>query len=436
MFLLYKFTWHSLKNQTSNDCNITEFFLASVADFASNYLDVFSKVDQPLISRAKWEEDAEADLKARREQQEQEQSLRGDFPKWSDPIVVANSENAIPDQVDLLARPDCIDDVVAFSTEIGVVGPEYAIQFWSKQSISTDPEDEGTASTKLVPSQAVIWLEQQQRNDESLRPVYLSFLSALALAKNPSKSIIGSGADEVFGLISAESDEGSGWSVLVEIFRWYIRQLSPDASTVRAPSVAASSSGGSTAYYYLDQEDTIGNGAFFGTTERSKSGEAVSQSRPRELGEANEFILVSNLTILTNVAKFSASARSTLISTHLPIVESDGETVGQESVLAILFALAVMPLSPDIRGCVLQTLATLISVEGLEKDEQENMRLAALKGWELLEEYQFLPINLLQQYPSMHDPSYHGARSMSFPPSSSALVRGSFMKICVRFLGH
>ena len=130
-------------------CDVTEFFLASIADFASNYMDVFSKLDQPLLSRAKWEQEAEAGLNARREQQEQEQSLRGNFHKWSDPAVVVKSANAIPNQVDLLARPDCIDDVVAFSTEIGVLGPEYAIQFWSQESTTTVVEDDDMVFTKL-----------------------------------------------------------------------------------------------------------------------------------------------------------------------------------------------------------------------------------------------------------------------------------------------
>lgn len=401
-------------------CNVTEFCLACITDFAAHYMNVFSTLDQPLLSRAKWEEHAEADLKTRRELQEREQSLRGNFPKWSDPTAVSSGVNAIPNQVDLLARPDCIDDVFAFSTEIGVVGPEYALQFWSQESINNSDSGDDIVSTKLVPSQALTWLEQKQRDDESLRPVYLSFLAVLALAKNPSSSIIGSGADEVYGFITAEGD---GWYLLVEIFRWYIRQLSPDVLTTRAPSVSISSSTASTAYYYLDQEVNSDTNTIFGNTERSKSSEAVSQSRPRELAEANEYILLSNLAILTNVVLFSASARSTIINIHLPIVESDGETVGQESVLAILFTLAVMPLSPDIRGSVFHAIAKLLSIEGLTKEETENVRLNAIKGWELLEEHQILPINLLQQYPSMYDPNYHDTPNMSFPPSSSALVR-------------
>jgi hypothetical protein len=415
-----------------SNCNVTEFFLASIADFASNYMDVFSKLDQSFLSREKWEREVEADLKARREQQELEQSLRGNFPKWSDPAALNSSANEIPNQVDLLTRPDCIDDVVAFSTDIGFVGPEYAIQFWCQKTIIS--EDEGMISTKLVPSRAVIWLQELQRNDESLRPVFLSFLSALALATSASTSTNRTGADEVYGLISKENDDGSGWSNVVEIFRWYIRQLSPDASTVRTPSASATSSGGSTAYYYLEQDETNGSDIFMDRTERSKSGEAVSQSRPRELGEANEFILLSNIAILTNVAKLSPIARSLIISINLPIIESDGEMVGQESVIAILFALAVMPLSPDIRGAVFQALAILISVEGLDKDAKEFVQLAALKGWELIEDYQFLPINMLQQYPSMHDPSHHGSPNMSFPPSSSALVRS--VAISLLFHNH
>jgi hypothetical protein len=407
-------------------CDVTEFFLATGAEFASRYMDLISTINHNTISRAKWEKDAEEDLKLRREQRELEQSLRGNFPKWSDPANVANSGNDIPSEVDLLTRPDCIDDVVAFSTAFGILGPNYALLFWSQESYELVDGDEEVNDIKLVPSRAHNWLAKQQREDDSLRPVYLSFLATLALAKNPSNSVIGSGADEVYRLILAEGgDIGSGWSAIIELFRWYIRQLSPDFAAARVPSVSASSGGSSTAYYYLDQDDTSGTEAVFGLRDRTKSGEAVSQSRPRELGEANEFIILSNLAVLANVASLSVTARSAITSINMPILENDGESVGQVSALNVLFMMAVMPLSPDIRGSVFHTIAMLLSVKemGVGSEEAENMRKTAVKGWELLEECQIVPISLLEQYPSAHNPSFQGVPNLSFPPSSSALVR-------------
>jgi hypothetical protein len=413
-------------------CDVTEFFLSTGAEFASRYMDLLSASGCELISRAKWEQDAEEDLKCRREKKEQEQSLRGHFPKWSDPPHATNNENEIPSSVDLLARPDCIDDVVAFATAFGVLGSNYALLFWSQETREVVDVDEEIHFIKLVPSRAHTWLEKQQREDDSLRPVYLSFLAALALAKNPNNSVIGSGADEVYGILLGDgSDIGTGWLSIFELFRWYIRQLSSDVSAVRVTTVSASSGGGSTAYYYLDQDGNSGNDSGFGLRKISKSGEAVSQGRPRELGEANEFIVLSNLAVLANVASLSATARSGILAINLPMQESDGESVGQESALNVLFMMSLMPLSPDIRGSVFHTISMLLSVNGLPADsvEAENIRKAAIKGWELLEDYQIVPINLLEQYPRIQNSSHLGARNMSFPPSSSALVR--IDQICV-----
>jgi hypothetical protein len=402
-------------------CNSIEFFLATLAEFASRFLDLIATSGHHPISREKWEQDAENELKLRREQREQEQRLRGHFPKWSDPVNAEDTANDIPSYVDLIARPDCVDDVFAFSTSIGVLGPDYALHFWSQES-STVEED--SSITKLVPSQALAWLRHQQRDDESLRPVYLSFLSALALAKNPSNHVGGSGADAVFALISLEGAVFlSGWSAMFELFRWYIRQLSPDISTTRTSSISGSSGGASTAYYYLEGDDSGVTDFAYGSQERSKSDDVVLQSQPRELGEANEFVLLSNLAVIANVASLSATARATISSIYLPIIEADGETVGQQSVVAVLYTLSVMPLTPDVRGTVFHTISKLLSVEGLINEAVDEMRNSAEKGWGLLEECQIIPINVLQQFQTMHDPTFSGAASISFPPSSSALVR-------------
>lgn len=263
----------------------------------------------------------------------------------------------------------------------------------------------------------------------SLRPSYLSFLAALALSKNTSGEHSGTGADAVHEMLSG-GDNGvgtqkyQGWSALLEVLRWYIRQLNPqEYSTTRGSVVAASSSGDSTAYYYFDQ-GSAGDGTGYGPKDRSASGEGASQTKPRELGEANEFILLSHLALITNVAANSASARSAIVTINLPIRSPDGsEIVGQDSALTVLFTLAVMPLSPEVRGAVFRSIARLLSVDGASDAETIEMRTVAIKGWELLESCQVVPISMLEQYPSLQDQSLQSTTGLSFPPSSTARVR-------------
>jgi hypothetical protein len=50
------------------------------------------------------------------------------------------------------------------------------------------------------------------------------------------------------------------------------------------------------------------------------------------------------------------------------------------------------------------------------------MREMAVKGWELLEACQVLPIHLLDQYPSLRETDAQNIPGLAFPPSSTALV--------------
>jgi hypothetical protein len=415
-------------------CDVTEFLLSVVAEFASHFLDVLAVCGDQPISRAKWELDAEETLKLRRAHQEQQQSFRGQFPTWRDTAATVGT-NEIPSEVDLLARPDCVDDIVAFSTSVGFIGPNYALQFWSQESF-IDQDMGYEESTVLAPSQALAWLDRQQRDDDSLRPLYLSFLAALALAKKPSGTSNGrSGADAVHGIISNEdSVDGSGWSTLLELLRWYTRQLNPDFVNAQKPTSSATMGGGSTAYYYSDSDDREYESGF--RSERSRSGDTASPSILRELGEKNEFTILSHLAVITNVAANSAAARSAIAMMNLPILEADGESVGQESALMILFTLAVMPLSPEIRGSVFRAIAMLISVSGCNMQEAMEIQKVAAKAWELLESCHFVPIDALAQYPSLQDGNVYPPK-MLFPPSSSVLVSSFVDFSCLlRFEHH
>lgn len=413
------------------DCIVTEFFLSVLAEFASHYLDVLHASGDRPISRAKWEQEAEEDLRLRRSHQEQQRQ----FQAWSGTNAV--DEEAVPAVVDLLKRPDCMDDVIAFAVALCSLGSDYALPFWSREDVDVldNPQGRSEGGLKLVPSRALLELERQQGEDDSLRPCYLSFLAVLALVDDD--SVVQNGADVIHEMLSKDSDAGSfkydtNLESFFEVLRWYVRELSPQdygSSSTSSSSAASASSGrtgaGSTAYYYhADADRSRDDSTAYGSSqERSRSEISPARSKPRELSEDNTFILLSHLAVIGNISSKSAAARSAILSVNLPIRSADGtEVVGQDSALMVLFTLAGAPLSPQVRGTVFETIASLLHADESNKVEKAKMREMAIKGWELLEACQILPIHLLDQYPSLRESDAQNIPGLAFPPSSTALV--------------
>ena len=335
-----------------------------------------------------------------RENQEKQRRFHGQFQFQG--VAHSGAVEEIPGAVDLLGRPDCMEDVIAFATAVCSLGSEYVLPFWSKDTHVREGDDFMT----LVPSRALKDLEVQQQNDESLYPSYLSFLAALALAKNPCGG--DGGAEVVHSMLD--------WPSLIDTLRWYVRELDPQAYAARGSSTSKSSSQAtaSTAYYYFDQA----NSASDQTSKNRSSGDSSPRSQPRELGEVNTFILLSHLAVISNVAAKSSDARSAIVSINLPITNSDGSVVGQDSAMMVLFSLTLLPLTPEVRGAVFGTLSQLLSVDGSNKEQAADMRTAALKGWEHLEACQIIPIRKLEQYPSTVLPGTHTTAGIAFPLSS------------------
>jgi len=399
-------------------CDTSEFLQSFLAEFASQYLDMLSSSGEGPVSRAKWEQDAEEELRLRRSNQEQQRSFRGQFRDWSD----SEALEAVPAAVDLLERTDCVDDIIAFAVAVCSLGPEYVLPFWLQETHNRegDGDEEPREYVKLVPSRALRDLAEQQRKDESLCPSYLSFLAALALAQNPSCG--DDGADVVHSMLSGHSGNRyqRDWPSLIEVLRWYVMELRPQSYTTRSSATSSSSSQSttSTAYYYFN-EGSASNQA----SNNRPSGDSSVSPKPRELGEENTFILLSHLALITNVAAKSSAARSAIVSINLPIKNPDGSVVGQDSAMMVLFYLALLPLTPKVRGAVFGTLSQLLSIDGCSKEEAADMRSAALKGWEHLEACQIIPISMLEQYPSAQQPGSETATELSFPLSSTAVVR-------------
>jgi hypothetical protein len=415
-------------------CQVAEFFTTVLAEFTAHYLDVLGASGERPISRAKWEQEAEEELRLRRSHQEQQQQ----FQAWSGTSAV--DEEVVPAVVDLMKRPDCMDDVIAFAVAIGSLGSEYALRFWSQEDhVDHDGGQTQAGTIKLVASRALRELERQQTDDDSLRPCYLSFLAVLALAEAP--FLVQNGAAVIHEILSSQSDQDStletNWESLIGILRWYVRELSPQDYGSTSSSSATSTSGGtgaSTAYYYHADRSMNESMAYGSSRESSRSESTPSRAKPRELSDDNTFVLLSHLAVIGKVASKSPSARSAILSVNLPIQSPDGtEVVGQDSALMVLFTLAGAPLSPELRGAVFETIANILQTNGSSKEESDKMREMAIKGWELLEACQILPIHLLDQYPSIREADAQNIPGIAFPPSSTAMVSPFFECVLVGF---
>ena len=146
----------------NNFCNVSEFGLSVLSETYAHYLHVL--VEGPLpISRQRWEKEEDEELNLRRAQQVQQKQ----FYAWSGNNTA--TEEAIPAAVDLMTRPDCLDDIIALATLLCSLGPEYSRNFWTRE--------ETTGS--LIPHRTLQELELIQTKDDSLLPSYLSWLAAL-----------------------------------------------------------------------------------------------------------------------------------------------------------------------------------------------------------------------------------------------------------------
>jgi hypothetical protein len=400
-------------------CSVAEFLLSALSEFSSQYLDALSSSGDRPISRAKWEQDAEDDLKLRRLQQEQQQSFHGQFREWSG--TAADSLEAVPASIDLYDRPDCMDDVIAFACALSSLGSAYALSFWSKETLVVEENDTVKSIVKLVPSRALVELESQQREDASLHASYLSFLAALSLAENPYGKEGGAAiVNEILANKEGMHPKHIDWTSLVDILRSYVRELNPQdyVSVATSSSTLGTSQASSTAYYYFDPSEEA-------TQPSSQTFGQATASKTMELGEENTFVLLSHLAVISNVAKKSPSARSSILSINLPIRGANGiDFIGQDTILVVLFSLAVMPISPEVRGKVFESISALIDTSQASPEEASAICDAAAKAWELLDACHVLPISMLEQYAiRSRNPSIQGTQGLAFPPSSTARVR-------------
>lgn len=393
-------------------CDVSNFLHTVIAEFTSYYLDELSISGECPPSRAQWEEGAEDTLRIQRLHEEQQRKFHGQFLPTSNYI----ESSAVPTNIDVSKRPDCIDDIVAFATAICSTHSDYSRRFWSEEVQGESGDGDNRI---LTPSRFLVDLQARQTNDHSLRPCFLTFLASLATAKNMEYSL--NGAAVVHEMLSRNNSailDGCthSWSTLLETLRHYVRELNPnfcvpgfDESQTRVTS------GSSTAYYYLGKNNV----------ETSETDRITNPTiKPKELGVENTEILLSHLSIMANVALHHPPTRRCILGIILPVRSQDQrEIIGQHGALNILFTLSIMPLDPIVRGAVFRTLANLLSLDGLKNDEEmEDARKAAHQGWQLLDACQIVPLRMLEQFSSVRK-DFDLYSGLAFPSSSLALVR-------------
>lgn len=395
---------------TCSICQVSEFGLAVVAEQFAQYLQSLPAGQLPL-SRQRWLREEEEQLQLRRDNQTRAKQ----FEAWQGGAYGSKpshaSEELIPTSVDLMGRPDCLDDLIALAVDICALGKEYARNFYDS-----------------IVCRTLLELEGYQSKDTTLLPGYLSWLAALC---HDTQS-----ADLVYTLLSklptsnsdsstANSPSSLSWHQLIYNIRWYAQELSPyDTDVVQKPKTAETTKN-STSYYYNLEGDIMQDSrkATNDSAPTPSSSSSSDTNKMKELSDSSRYYLASHLAVLRNVARHSEQARHAILSITLPLggISSTSATIGDETLL-ILFKLAIAPLPPTIRGATLATIASLLQpAPSLSVDQQRFLQDQAKHGWEYLETCPLLPIALLDQYQVVQ-----GARvGLAYPPSSIALANAS-----------
>lgn len=419
--------------QPVSKCRPEEFLFETLADWTSRYLEVLCSSGEVPISRAQWEKEQEDELALLRAQQEQQRQFR----TWQGfPTSGQDDEQFIPTHVDRLKRPDCMDDVIALAVAVCSTGSASASSFWAVEERQAEEVADAVPILRLAPASFLRNLKGLLPQDRSLLPSYLSFLAALALVGSPHTKE--TGAAVVHRLLSPNPDTDSNgsfsvnWRSLMDTLRWYARELSPQDYSLKAPptnSTASSSfsaTGGSTAYYY--GADNSSGSTSGGTSAQDGGTSGSNASKPKELGEANTFLLLSHLAVISNVASHFPEARNVVLGIKLPVEGSDDGR--EDTALTILFSLSIVPLTPEVRGAVFTTIANLLRIDSISDEEQaKQIRELARIGWNLLEDCQVIPIALLDQYALPSDGLQRLASNVTFPPSSISMVSRAYPHI-------
>eukprot|EP00934_Nitzschia_sp_Nitz4_P001221 Nitzschia sp. Nitz4//scaffold104_size75438//19509//26698//NITZ4_005654-RA/size75438-processed-gene-0.27-mRNA-1//1//CDS//3329532380//1221//frame0 len=442
----FSFARHSLlpalqRLPASQRCVVSEFALSVLSETYASYLELIPEGHLPM-SRRRWKLDEEEQLRLRRDDQERARQ----FMAWQNQGGLAHggsksssmAEEVIPTSVDLMSRPDCLDDLVALAASICHLGPEYTRPFYAEFMSA-----EGKITR--VPCRTLQELEQGKIRDNSLLPCYLTWLAAMAndpVSAQMVHTILSRSPEPDASLDSLlNASHLINWVKVIYNLRWYAQELSPyeDQEPKVSTSTSTTTSSNQSTTYYYNLEGAFQNGgsnktSSTTTTTTTSGGSSSSPSKPKELSDDSRFHVSSYLALLQNVARHCTAARYAILAVTLTVGGSNAGAstttvipTGGDEALLVLFKLAIAPLSPVLRGATLATIANLLRPSSqdstdLDRKQREFLLEQAKHGWEYLESCPLLPISLLDQYQVAMPQLDSGFQGLAFPPSSATLA--------------
>ena len=393
------------------------FHAPVLSDFAARYLDAVCALAGELpISRAKWISDERQELHLRHIQEGQ----RRQFVAWSGNRN--ESSEVIPEDVDILKRPDCLDDVIALVVALCSAFPDGVRRFWHNCSIG----DVEVSSNQLP--RAARELARLQQDEPSLLAPYASLLAVFSLGTTYIST--DSGADAVHRWLSGGSvrdlsppsspsvGTGMDWSYVLDALRWYSVELGGKSSncSVGISRTSPSNRGDghfeeNTDYYY--NTNIGGDSATMQNKGRRSSDGGVNQSSTvgitesiRQLNDIDTLNILSLLGLLSAVVSRSDTARDHILNLYLQPRPGSSLTTSGDDALSILFSLVVASVTSDIRGATFTAIADLLhcdNIVSLPQDKKERLLSAGRRGWEYLERCRTIPISSLSQYAPFQD---------------------------------
>eukprot|EP00977_Amphora_coffeiformis_P010124 scaffold2357_cov167-Amphora_coffeaeformis.AAC.32 len=187
-------------------CRAEEFALDILVGFMAQYLDAI--VDRPPISQQKWLKDENEDLRLRQQSQNQQR----EFQQWSGTTTRMDD---VPASIDLLERPDCMDDILACCAAVGMKGP--AMAFCNFEG-------------DLLPTESLYRVAASARADISLRAPFYSYLAMLATAEDAEQPKKYEAAELIHSMLEGGATTPDDqfpcrWQDIIDIIRFCARDL-------------------------------------------------------------------------------------------------------------------------------------------------------------------------------------------------------------------
>ena len=221
-----------------------DFYLSTLSEFTAQYINALGSTGNLPITRGEWYD--EENNMAQSEYMERDQQRQ--FGLWAGETTQQEVDGTdSPRAVNILDRPDCLEDVFALVSCVCDVYPAGAKSFWHIVDKEEGPGEEGSSMNEegsvgrtlvLEPSSTLQMLDILQSASNAAFFVYLSFVATLALADAPGGVTDegNNGASAVHSFLSGEVTINPPavaerrihfvWAQIFSAVRWYAEHLS------------------------------------------------------------------------------------------------------------------------------------------------------------------------------------------------------------------